>query len=201
MKAIISFFKKLSLQKLAIACVAGFALMLTTACSSNENMTASYKDRPNDIPVQAGANNNPYSMGADTNGEPVAPSNYGNQAYKRQHSDASTLSGFSKLVATSAAEPDTTGLLYESSDQRQQPMSSSRSTQNPAYQPEAIPSDRQPVIDRSNPDEGILEGVGRQFTEASKFLTDGVQPAVESAKVKTSTGNNQDVATQSEQER
>lgn len=201
MRSFIAFLKKLNLQKLAIVFIAGFALLFTTACSSNENMTASYKDRPNDIPVQAGANNNPYSMGADTKGEPVAPSNYGNQAYKQPHSDASTLLGFDQLVATSVAEPDTTGLLYESSEQRQQPMDNSRSTQNSAYQPEPIQSKRQPNIDRSNPDENILEGVGRQFTEASKFLTDGVQPAVESAKVKTNTGSNQDVATQSEQER
>ncbi|MDX2239742.1 MAG: DUF6658 family protein [Leptolyngbyaceae cyanobacterium bins.302] len=200
MESIISFFKKLNLQKVIVVFIAGCALLLTTACGSNENMTASSKDRPNDIPVQAGANNNPYSMGADTKGEAVSPSNYGNRSYSNQHSDASTLPGFNRLIATSVAGQDTSGLLYESADQRQQPVDDTRTTQNPAYQPEPITSDRQPSINRTNPDEKIMEGVGRQFTEASKFLTDGVQPAVESAKIKTSTGSNQTVAKQNEQD-
>ena len=189
MKGIISSFKKLNLTRILIIFVTAIALFLTNACSSNENMTASSQDRPNDIPVQMGANNNPYTMGNDTNGKPVAPSNYGNQAYKQQHSDASLLH-FSKLVATSVAGQDTSDLLYESSDQRQGGFDDTRPTQDRAYQPETIPSQPQPNINRTNPNEKIMEGIGRQFTEASKFLTDGVQPAAESAKVKTYTHSN-----------
>lgn len=202
MEHIISFFKKINLHKLVVVFVAGFALLLSTACSNNPNMQASGKDKPNNVPVQMGANNNPYTMGTDTKGAPVSPSNYGNQAYKKQTSDAaSVLPGFNQLIASSVAGQDTTGLLYESSDQRQGSIDDTRPTQERAYQPESIPARRQPVINRTNPDEKIMEGVGRQFTEASKFLTDGVQPSVESAKVKTYTGSNQSVARQSEQDR
>ncbi|MDX2232019.1 MAG: DUF6658 family protein [Leptolyngbyaceae cyanobacterium bins.349] len=202
MEGIISFFKKLNLHRIVIVFVAGMALLLSTACSSNENMQASRQNRPNDVPVQMGANNNPYTMGADTKGEPVSPSNYGNQAYKKQQSDASSvIPGFGTLIASSVAGQDTTGLLYESSDQREGGIDDTRSTQNRAYQPEPITSKRQPIINRSNPDEKIMEGIGRQFKEASEFLTDGVQPSVESAKVKTYTGSNQAVAKQSDQDK
>lgn len=200
MKGILSTIKKLNLHKLVIVVIASFALLLTTACSSNENMQASTKNRPNDVPVQMGANNNPYTMGNDTKGKPVSPSNYGNQAYKNQHSDASTLPGFNRLIATSTAGQDTTGLLYESSDQRENGMDDRRPTQNQAYEPESFPAEPQPSINRTNPDENIMEGIGKQFTEASKFLTDGTKPAVESAKIKTNTGRNQAVAKQSEQD-
>jgi len=200
MERIISFFKKLNLHKLAIVFVAGFALFLSTACSSDRNMQASHQDKSNDIPIQMGANNNPYTMGNNTHGNPVSPSNYGNQAYKKQQSNASNLtSGVSKLIASSVAGQDTTGLLYESSDQQQGGIDNTRPIQKRAFQPESIPARRQPSINRTNPDEKIMEGIGRQFTEASKFLTDGVQPAVESAKVKTNTDSNQSVARQSEQ--
>jgi len=201
MKGIQSLIEKFNLHKLIIVFVVGFALLLTTACSANENMSASVKDRPNDIGVQMGANNNPYTMGTDTKGEPVSPSNYGNQAYKNQQSNASTLPGFNRLIASSVAGQDTTGLLYESADQREGGVDDRRSPQAKATQPEGFPEGRQPIINRTNPDEKIMEGIGKQFTEASKFLTDGVQPSVESAKVKTSTGRNQSVAKQSEQDK
>jgi hypothetical protein len=201
MKGMKALIRKFNLHKVVIIFIAGLALLMTTACSANENTTASIKDRPNDIGVQMGANNNPYTMGTDTKGEPVSPSNYGNQAYKNQQSDASTLLGFDRLIASSVAGQDTTGLLYESADQREGGVDDRRPTQAKATQPEGFPESRQPIINRTNPDEKILEGIGKQFTEASKFLTDGVQPSVESAKIKTNTGRNQAVAKQSEQDK
>ncbi len=201
MERMISFFKQLNLPKLVMVCCAGFALCLSTACS-NPNLSATNPTQPNSTPVQMGANNNPYTMGNDSHGEPVAPGDYGNQAYKQPQSNAaSLLPGFSTLIASSTAGQDTTGLLYESADQREGGSNETRRDQSQAYKPEAITARPQPVIDRSNPDEKIMEGIGKQFTEASKFLTDGVQPAVESAKVKTYTGSNQSVARQSEQSR
>lgn len=201
MKSIISFLKKINLTKIIIVFVAGVSLLLSTACSNDANAKAAYQSRGNGVPLQGGANNNPYTMGADTKGEPVSPSNYGNQAYKKQHSDASVLPGFNQLVASSVAGQDTTGLLYESQDQRQGGINDTRPTQKSAFKPETVPAERQPSINRTNPNEKIMEGIGRQFTESSKFLTDGVQPAVESAKVKTYTGSNQDVAKQSDQDK
>lgn len=201
MERMISFFKKLNLPKIAIALVAGFALLVSTACSGESSMQTSRQEKSNNIPIQMGANNNPYTMGNDTNGQPTSPSNYGNQAYKKRMSDASSqIARFNPLIASSVAGQDTTGLLYESADQQQGGIDNTRPTQEQAYQSEGIPSRRQPVVDRSNPNEKIMEGIGQQFTEASKFLTDGVQPAVESAKVKTYTGSNQAVAKQSDQD-
>lgn len=201
MKEILSFAKNLNLQKLLIVFVAGMFVFLSTACS-NPNVTADRESKPNDIAVQAGANNNPYTMGTDSHGEYVSPSNYGNRAYSNnQHSDASLLPGFTQLVATSTTGQDTSGLLYESSEQRQGGgIHENRAAQNRAYQPESIRSERQPIINRTDPNEHIMEGIGEQFSEASKFLTDGVRPAVENAQAKTTTGKNSVVGRQNDQD-
>lgn len=200
MKGILSFIKSLNLQKMLIVVVAGMFLFLSTACS-NENLTADRQSKPNDIAVQAGANNNPYTMGTDSHGAYVSPSNYGNRAYSNnQHSDASLLPNFNQLVATSVAGQDTSGLLYESTEQRQGGgVHETRSAQNPAYQPGSIPAQRQPVINRTNPDENILEGIGKQFKEATEFLTEYDPQMIEKTQAKTSTGQNSVVGRQSEQ--
>lgn len=197
MQRLTPFFKPLNLQRLLIVFVASITLLLTTACS-NANTAEPPANRPNDISVQSGANNNPYTMGNDTQGKSVPNSQYGNQAYKNQHSNTSILPGFGQLIASSVAGHNSSGLLYESSEQRQAGVNTTRPTQERAYQSEEIPAQRQPSINRTNPNEGILEGIGEQFNEASKFLRDDTQSAVQNAQVKTSTGRNKNVERQSE---
>lgn len=201
MKEIFAFVKSLNLQKVLIVFVAGMFLFLSTACS-NENMTADRQSKPNDIAVQAGANNNPYTMGTDSHGDYVPPSNYGNRAYSNnQHSDASMLPNFNQLVATSVAGQDTSGLLYETSEQRQGGrVHETRSAQNSAYQPAPIPAERQPIINRTNPDEHIMEGIGKQFKEATEFLTEYDPGMIQKTQAKTNTGHNSAVGRQSEQD-
>lgn len=201
MERLISFFNPLNLRKLLIVFVAGITLLVSTACS-NANTAEPRANRPNDISVQAGANNNPYTMGNDTQGKPVPSSDYGNQAYKNQHSDASTTLPWSNLVATSVVDQDTSGLLYKTDEQYQnQQNNPSVSNQERTYQTESIPATRQPSINRTNPKEGILEGIGEQFSEASKFLREDTRSAVQNAQSRTNTGSNDVVGRQSEQDK
>lgn len=197
MNAITSFFRQFPLQKILIVFVAGITLFLSTACSGEKLQSAN----PNgsNIPVQAGANNNPYTMGTDSKGEPVSGSNYGNRAYSNnQHSDASTVLPGGTLIASSVSDSDPSEMLYESSDQRRTQYDN-LSPEERAVSLEAIPARRQPSGEFSNPNERLLENVGDQFKQASKFLNEDVRSAVENAKVKTGTGQNQSVARQSEQ--
>jgi hypothetical protein len=48
-------------------------------------------------------------------------------------------------------------------------------TKKKALESEGVPSSPQRVIDRSNPDEKILEKIGQQFKDASQFLKDDVE--------------------------
>ncbi|MBF2028108.1 MAG: hypothetical protein IGS48_15300 [Oscillatoriales cyanobacterium C42_A2020_001] len=200
MERLILFFKPLNLRKLLIVFVAGITLLVSTACS-NANTAEPRANRPNDISVQAGANNNPYTMGNDTQGKSVPNSQYGNQAYKNQHSDASGTLPWNNLIATSVVEQDRSGLLYKTNEQYQDEQTNpSYSNQERTYQTESIPATRQPSINRTNPKEGILEGIGEQFSEASKFLKEDTRSSIQNAQTRANTGSNDSVARQSEQD-
>jgi hypothetical protein len=62
MKQIISFFKNLPIARILTIFVVGFALFLTTACSTGD-MKGAHPDNP---AVQMGGSNNPYKGGGDS---------------------------------------------------------------------------------------------------------------------------------------
>jgi len=183
MERIAAFFKKLHLQKLAVVFVAGVALLLATACSS-QDMQASRQNRSNDIPVQAGANNNPYTMGNDSKGEPAFRSEQAKRSFSKQQSDAS-ISNKYRLVASTVSKNDESDILYQSAEQEKRGLDKSRPAQSQAYSPETIPARRQPNIDRSDSNENIMENIGDQFKEASEFLKDDLKSSVNNAKSRT----------------
>lgn len=63
MKKLMTFFKQLQLKQILIVCLAVAMLCVSTACSTADARGA----RPNNLPVQAGGQNNPYKVGGDTN--------------------------------------------------------------------------------------------------------------------------------------
>lgn len=179
MNRLMTWVKKLRLSQILAVLIAGVALFLTAACNPGNLQGA----RPNNLPVQNGGNNNPHSMGGDgyTNykmsTDPTvnkSPDSARRSKSNRERADLSI--NLDQLVATNNIEGNPSNLLY--------PGSNSTSTNDPALgtkreaiQAEPARAKRQEVIDRSNPDEKILERIGEQFEEASEFLQDTADSA------------------------
>jgi hypothetical protein len=190
MNRLVSFFKQIQLGRMLAILVAGVALFLTTACNSGNLQGA----RPDNLPVQMGGNNNPHTKGGDgyTNYK-MSTDPTVNQDANRSKANSNPLSkradltiNFGSLVADrsvanrSAAErsidSNASDLLYPGAD--------AKDSANPALgpksgsvKPASIPAQPQRVIDRSDPNEKILEKIGQQFKDASEFLTDTADSA------------------------
>ncbi|MDX2215224.1 MAG: DUF6658 family protein [Oculatellaceae cyanobacterium bins.114] len=182
MSRLVSFLKNLRLRQVVSLVVVGVALLFSTACNTGNLQGA----RPEVPPVQMGGNNNPHSMGGD-----------GYTDYQMstdpqvKHQDSNLRSGrfdLNQLIASNSADikSNASDLLY--------PGSSATSTnkadigpRGEALKPEPIPAERQGIINRSDPDEKILEKVGQQFKDASEFLNDNADFTLEQA------GEDQDI--------
>lgn len=176
MNRLVSFFKKLQIGRVLTVLIAGVALFLTTACNNPSNLQGA---RPDNLPVQMGGNNNPHSAGGDgyTNykmsTDPSVNSKSGSRTSKTQQPKRADLNLVNnQLIAARDIDSNSSDLLY--------PGSSATDTKSPAIgggrgqavRPEPITAEHQRVINRSNPDEKILEKVGQQFEDASEFLKD-----------------------------
>lgn len=176
MSKLISRLKNLKLRQGISIFIIGVALLLSTACNSGNLQGA----RPEVPPVQMGGNNNPHSMGGDGYSEYKASTD---PKVNRPASNLrSSLGDMHQLVASSSAEikSNASDLLY--------PGSSTATTDRPnigprgeALEPEPFPAERQGVINRSDPDEKILERIGRQFKDASEFLQETADYTMEQA--------------------
>ena len=164
-----------ALGRVVLVTALAVTLLFTTACNNGDIRGA----RPNNPPVQMGGNNNPHKMGGDgyTNykASTTAPEVKGSG--KLRSSVERLPSG--QLIADRNVKSDAKDqLIYPNSDAQ----SSNRSDIGPkgaALKPEPIPARQQTVIDRSDPDEKILEKVGKQFKDASGFIRDSVDSAKE----------------------
>lgn len=161
MNKLTAFLKQLRLGKLLAVILAGFVLLTTTACNPPVNQAGA---RPNNTPVQMGGSNNPHKKGGD-----------GYTEYN-QNKRASLMSG--QLVASAPG----TGVQYRGSDDEGKfGAGQDQSEVNKKFVKDAtkIPADPQYVIDRSNPDERILEKTGQAFKEATSFIKDSGAEAVD----------------------
>lgn len=196
MSKLMSFFKQLNLRRIVTVFLAGLSLVLLTACNNGDVRGA----RPNNAPVQMGGQNNPHKAGGDsyTNykmstdprvraGHPVTERDPNtdprvNRFYLNQPSDRSD-ANLSGLIASSVVDLDPSDIQYESNRQHRQDFG--RKTYGKSggenNAPQSIPAPRQKVIDRSNPDEHILENIGEQFKESTEFVRDGLDSAAGSA--------------------
>lgn len=188
MKLSTAFLKKLPLGKVLMAFLAGVVLLVTTACNAPANDLGA---RPNNPPVQMGGSNNPHKGGGD--GYTEYKTSTDRAAVKGKKDRASLLSDH--LIA-SAPKSNASDLLY--------PESNAPSTENPTIGPvgakgkekffdaKQIPAERQPVLDRSDPNVQILERSGQAFKDASGFLKDARRTAVEGSETEIDPGvNNQ----------
>jgi hypothetical protein len=186
-----SFFKQLRLGRILTVCFAIVVMFVGTACNSGTTTGA----RPGNPPVQAGGNNNPHKMGGDNytqykmSEDPTV--NYKNEVNQTERVNKQAgLLNLDRLVAT-APQADQSKLLY--------PGSNATSTTNPNFgtldQKNArelmnpqIPAPSQNVIDRSDPNVGILEKAGEAFKDASSFLKDTSDEALQAPEMQPNPG-------------
>lgn len=161
MKQFTAFLKKLQLRQILTLFLAGLLLFLGTACNSGNVQGA----RPENPPVQAGGNNNPYKAGGDSytkykaSTDPGVNSKTANQ--ERDRADAQLLSN--QLVATKLEK------LY------------------PGAEEPAIPADQQknlPLIDKQNSSQpqpgGLIQrepNLGERVGDRLEAVKEAVQEA------------------------
>jgi hypothetical protein len=179
MNSLVSFFKKIRIRQILTVFIAGVALFLTTACNTPTNELGA---RPNNLPVQMGGNNNPHSRGGDgyTDYQMSTDPSIKNKSTNSRN-DRASLVNFDQLIA--GIDTNAGNLIY--------PGANSGNAANPDIghvnpkifdqQTNEFPSERQPVIDRSDPDVKILEKVGEAFKDASSFLKEPTENAVNHA--------------------
>jgi len=176
-KKLIGILQKMRLRQVLSLFFVGVLVFVTTACNAGDVRGA----RPNNPPVQMGGNNNPHKTGGDSytnykmSTDPAAK-----QATPSQRDRADAQLNSAQLVAVAGAiESDASNLLYPGSDatSSRRPTIGTRGQDALESQLQRLPVERQSVLDRSDPDSQILERVGQQFEDASKFLQDTADSA------------------------
>lgn len=158
-------------KKISTAFLLSMVMLTATACNSGDELGA----RPEVSPVQMGGQNNPHKAGGDDMSQYKSPANDSNLSQDR----ASLPSGFYLAAANNSNTSYPTdddkveGLLYSDGD-RAKSLDSvddvvSPQTQKKLLDPTQIPAVKQPAIDRSNPDNRLLEKTGQMFDDASNF--------------------------------
>lgn len=169
MKKLTNLFRKLPLRQILTVFLAGVLLFVSTACNSGDQLGA----RPDNPPVQAGGANNPHKGGGDgyTQYKMSTDPSVNSNTAKPGHASSQLISH--QLIAANASE-----LLYPGSGVTNTKFPEiapgSKQTLNPSEQ---LPAQRQPSIERSDPNAKILERVGEAFKDAGSFLNDKADEA------------------------
>ena len=156
MKKIITYLKNLRLRSFLTVLLAGVILCVSTACNSGDTRGA----RTEVPPVQMGGQNNPHKAGGDN-------LNKYKQSPKPNTRGQAALPTQQLLAATPKIDQQNPGLQYkgdtEVKEQSLPIISEDRNRQ-------LAPEERQPVVERTNPNERILEKTGKAFKESSEFI-------------------------------
>lgn len=163
---------KLQLRKIVRTCLLAAILLITTACNSGNEVGA----RPEVPPVQLGGQNNPNKAGGDNMSQYRSPVNdklleKGQSSIilpSQQYLAAANQSRTSYPIDDNQVE----GLLY--SDSPAESLNNidnvvSPQTQKALQDPAQIPAVKQPAIDRSDPDNKLLEKTKQMFDDAADF--------------------------------
>lgn len=181
MNRLLSFFKKIRIGQILTVFIAGVALFLTTACNSGNSLGA----RPDNPPVQMGGNNNPHSMGGDGYTEYKMSTDPSVNKPTADQDQAALFSFGQLLAANTPAQSDDNAqtLLYPGADAPQSTRPGVGQVDPKVFEQQAteIPAQRQPVLDRSDPDLNILEKTGQAIKDSSAFLRDYQDQASEEA--------------------
>ena len=164
--------KKFQLNRVATAFLLALVLFVTTACNNGDERGA----RPNNSPVQMGGQNNPHKVSGDGMTQYRSPAN---DSLLEKDKDRASLPSTTYLAAANNSETSyptddarIEGLLY--SDDKAESLNSvdefvDPGKQNDLLDPKQVPAKKQPAIDRSNPDNQLLEKVGQMFDDAGDF--------------------------------
>ncbi|MBL1174941.1 DUF6658 family protein [Pantanalinema sp. GBBB05] len=171
MRQLMAALKQLQFGKLVTAFLMGVVLLIATACNSGNELGA----RPNNPPVQMGGQNNPHKMGGDTYSQYKMSTD---AKAKKSGDRASLMQSPSQLVAASYTNENSSRIQYPGSSRVESARSkddfASREQQKKLMNPGQIPAQRQPIVDRSDPNAKLLEKTGQTFKDAGSFLK---QPA------------------------
>ncbi len=160
------------LTKIATAFLLATILFVTTACNNGDKVGA----RPNVPPVQLGGQNNPHKAGGDGMSQYKSPVN---NSRLNKNQDRASLPAANYLAAANNSETtyptddnQVEGLLYsdnkaKSLDSKNDFVDSQRRRE--LLDPTQIPAKRQANINRSNPDNKLLERTGQMFDDAADF--------------------------------
>lgn len=163
--------EKIQWKKIAIAFLLSMVMLTATACNNGDELGA----RPEVSPVQMGGQNNPHKAGGDGMGQYKSPANDSNLSKDRASLTANFYLAAANNSNTSYPTDDNKveGLLYSDGDRAKSLDSTddfvSPQTQRKLLDPTQIPAERQPAIDRSNPNNQLLEKTGQMFDDASDF--------------------------------
>ena len=166
-------FSRFSLSKIVSAFCLTAVLLVTTACNSGNELGA----RPDNPPVQLGGQNNPHKAGGDGLTKYKATDD---PRVTRGQDNASLLPSSTLVAAANRSKTtypnndnDMEGLIYSDSDKAESLNSVddfvSPETQKALKDPAQIPAVKQPIIDRSNPDNRLLEKTKQMFDDAGDF--------------------------------
>ena len=164
-----SIIEKFNLRSLIMASFLGAMLLVTSACNSGNELGA----RPENPPVQLGGQNNPHKAGGDGMAQYRATDDP-----RVTNVDPQASLPFSNLIAA-ANKSETTyptndknmdGLLYSDTNDEESLNSVedliSPQSKKLLLDPTQIPAKQQPIIDRSNPDNKLLEKTGQMFDDS-----------------------------------
>lgn len=165
------FIKRLQLTKIISTFLLAAIVLVTTACNSDNELGA----RPENRPVQLGGQNNPHKAGGDG----MTQYKVTNDPKVTRGKDNASLPNLTLLAAANRSETSyptddskVEGLLY--SDDEATALDNVNDYVSPGEQkqlldPTRIPAKKQPLIDRSDPDNQLLEKTGEMFDEAADF--------------------------------
>ena len=166
-------FDKLQIKKIAGAFLLATIVLITTACNNGNELGA----RPDVPPVQMGGQNNPNKAGGDNMSQYRSPVND-----KLLEKGQSSISLPSQRYLAAANQSQTTyptndrqvdGVLYSDSNRVESSNNVddvvSPQMQKKILDPAKIPAEKQPAIDRSNPDNKLLEKTKQMFDDAADF--------------------------------
>lgn len=170
-------FQSIPLGRLLTVLFASALLFFTTACNNGNEVGA----RPHNPPVQTGGQNNPYKAGGDgyTQYKTASPDPTARNASDQASSKA--IPG--TRIAANNQPNGMDGLQYPGQSKAKSSESVndfvSPERQRELQDPGQFPAQRQPVIDRSDPDAKLLEKVGQAFKDASEFVRDGLESSTD----------------------
>lgn len=173
---LVNIIQKLQPTKIVTACLLATFLLVTTGCNNGSELGA----RPENPPVQLGGQNNPHKAGGDGMTKYKATDDPRVLEGKNNASlPARDLLAAANQSKTSYPTDDNQleGVLYPGDSNQPESLNNVNDIVSPQRQkelldPRQIPAKKQPGLDRSDPDNKLLEKVGEMFDDSGVLQSD-----------------------------